>query len=59
MLWILLGGFGGLAVVSVAAWARASRRKAEADEIARRSRHRLDLDEEVLLARLKRDKEGR
>lgn len=56
MLWILFGGLSGLAVVTVAAWARSSRRKVEAAEKERRARHRLDLDEETLLARLRREK---
>ncbi|WP_395644961.1 hypothetical protein [Terricaulis sp.] len=58
MIWILLAGLSGTVVVAVAAWARASRRRVEAAEKLRRERHRLDLDEEALLARLKREKEG-
>ena len=56
MLWILLGGFGGLAVVSVAAWARASKRRVELAEQQRREQQRLKFQEEALLSRMKAEK---
>ncbi len=57
MLWIVIGG---ALIFAVVAWARASRRRFEADQAARREeseKRRLDAEEASLLARL-RDKQG-
>jgi hypothetical protein len=53
MLWLILAGLSGTAVVAVATWARGERRKVEAEERLRRERRRLQAEEEALLARLK------
>lgn len=53
MIWVFLGAFGGLAAVGVAAWARASHRRVEAEKYERRDKARLDIDEARLLAKLK------
>lgn len=55
MIWLVLGGLGGLAVVGVAAWARGERKKVEAETRARKERARLAVEEAQLLAKLKRD----
>jgi hypothetical protein len=55
MIWLFLGGLGGLAVVGVAAWARGERKKVEAETAARKERTRLAVEEAQLLAKL-RDK---
>jgi hypothetical protein len=55
MIWLFLGGLGGLAVVGVAAWARGERRKVEAEAAQRREQGRLRAEEAQLLAKL-RDK---
>ena len=57
MAWLLLGMLGGLAVTGVAAWARRSRRRAEAEDAARRARSQLQADEKLLLARLNASKD--
>ena len=57
MAWLLLGMLGGLAVTGVAAWARGSRRRAEAEDAARRARSQLQADEKLLLARLNASKD--
>lgn len=53
MIWLFLGGLGGLAVVGVAAWARGERKKVEAEDARRRERARLQREEAQLLAKLK------
>jgi hypothetical protein len=53
MIWLFLGGLGGLAVVGVAAWARAERKKVEAEAAQRRERARLQSEEAQLLAKLR------
>jgi hypothetical protein len=53
MIWLFLGGLGGLAVVGVAAWARAERKKVEAETAQRRERARLQAEEAQLLAKLR------
>jgi hypothetical protein len=53
MIWLFLGGFGGVAVVAVAAWARGERKKVEAETRARKERARLASEEAQLLARLR------
>jgi hypothetical protein len=57
MIWLFLGGLGGLAMVGVAAWARGERRKVEAEAAQRRESARLKAEEAQLLAKL-RDKGG-
>lgn len=56
MIWLFLGGLGGLAVVGVAAWARAERKKVEAEAAQRRERARLQQEEAQLLAKMRREK---
>jgi hypothetical protein len=53
MIWLFLGGLGGLAVVGVAAWARAERKKVEAEAAQRRERAQLQAEEAQLLAKLR------
>lgn len=53
MIWLFLGGFAGIAVVAVAAWARGERKKVEAETAARKSRARLASEEAQLLAKLR------
>ena len=53
MLWLILAGLSGAAVVSVAAWARGERRKVEADAARRREQGRLKTEEAQLLAKLR------
>ena len=53
MIWLFLGGLGGLAVVGVAAWARGERKKVEAETALRREAARLKAEEAQLLAKLK------
>ena len=53
MIWLILAGLSGTAVVAVAAWARGERKKAEAETAARRERGRLQAEEAQLLAKLK------
>ena len=57
MIWLVLAGFAGVAVVGVSAWARAERQKADAEAQARRERSQLDAEEARLLTRL-RSKDG-
>jgi hypothetical protein len=57
MIWLFLGGLGGLAVVGVAAWARGERKKVEAETAARKERSRLAVEEAQLLAKLRDKKE--
>lgn len=57
MIWLFVAVLGGFAVVSVAAWARASHRKVEADAQARREQARLKAEEAQLLAKLRSEKE--
>ena len=57
MIWIVVVGFVGFAVVM---WARASKRRFEAEQAERRERQKaanLDAQEASLLARLKSDKD--
>lgn len=58
MLWLILAGLSGTAVVAVAAWARGERKKVEVEAAARRERARLQAEEAQLLARLNRDQAG-
>ena len=60
MTWIFLALLAGSAVLGVAAWARASKRKVDAQAAARRANNRLDIEERELLARLgeRQDKNG-
>lgn len=53
MIWLFVGGLGGLAVVAVAGWARGERKKVEAETAARKERARLQAEEAQLLAKLK------
>ncbi len=53
MIWVFVGIIGGLAVVAVAAWARTSQRRVEADQAKRREQARLDAEEAALLAKLR------
>jgi hypothetical protein len=53
MIWLILAGLSGTAVVAVATWARGERKKVEAEERLRRERGRLQAEEAALLARLK------
>jgi hypothetical protein len=53
MIWLVLAGFAGVAVVTASAWARSERRKADAEGAARRERGQLDAEEARLLAKLK------
>jgi hypothetical protein len=57
MIWLILAGLSGTAVVAVATWARGERKKVEAEERLRRERGRLQAEEAALLARLK-NKDG-
>jgi hypothetical protein len=54
MTWIFLALLAGSSVLGVAAWARASKRKVDAQAAARRANNRLDIDERDLLAKLRR-----
>ncbi len=54
MLWLILAGLSGTAVVAVAGWARGERKKVEVEAAARRERARLQAEEAQLLSRLKR-----
>ena len=56
MFWIVVGGIIGVAVT---AWAKASQRRVEAEEAARRERQRMRLTEAALLSRVKEDGESR
>lgn len=57
-MWLMIfGAVAGLAVVGVAAWARASHRRVEAEKTERREKARLQLEEATLLARLRREQE--
>jgi hypothetical protein len=58
MLWIGLALVAGTVVVTVSAWARSVRIKAEAAEAARREQHRVRMEEQMLLAKLNRPEEG-
>ena len=59
MIWLVLAGFAGVAVVGVSAWARAERRKVDAEGAARREKSQLDNEEARLLAKLRsKDEEG-
>ena len=53
MIWIVLASLSGVVVVSVSAWARASKRRSDLAEAERRERQRLKFQEEALLSRLK------
>lgn len=53
MIWIFLCGLGGMAAIAVAAWARASLRRVDAEESARRAQKLLDLEEQRLLEKLR------
>ena len=53
MLWLILAGLSGTAVVGVAAWARSERQKVEREAAERRERGRLKAEEAQLLARLR------
>ncbi|GEM_PF-6363834 len=53
MLWLILAGLSGTAVVAVAGWARGERKKVEREAAERRERARLQAEEAQLLARLK------
>ncbi len=55
MIWLILAGLSGTAVVAVATWARGERKKIEAEERLRRERGRLQAEEAALLAKLKSD----
>jgi len=56
MLWLILAGLSGTAVVGVAAWARGERKKVEAEAAARKERGRLQAEEAQLLAKLRQEK---
>lgn len=52
-------GLGGMAAIAVAAWARRSRKRVDAQTEARRAQNRLDIQERELLAKLhERDQQG-
>ena len=57
MIWLVLAGFAGVAVVAVSAWARGERRKVDAEAAERRDRAKLDAEEARLLAKLRDKKE--
>lgn len=56
MAWLIFAMLSGLAVTGVSAWARSSRKRAEAEDAARRAKSQLNSDEAMLLARLNRPK---
>lgn len=56
MIWLVLAAFAGVAVVAVSAWARAERKKVDAEGEARRQRGQMDLEEARLLAKLRSEK---
>lgn len=58
MIWFFVLGLGGMAVVAVAAWARRSRKRVDAQLEARRAENRLDIQERELLARLRERQAG-
>jgi hypothetical protein len=53
MIWIIMAGFAGVAVVGVSAWARGERKKVDAEGEARRQRGQMDIEEARLLAKLR------
>jgi hypothetical protein len=53
MIWLILAGLSGTAVVAVAGWARGERKKVEREAAERRERAQLQAEEAQLLARLK------
>ena len=58
MTWILIALLAGSAVLAVAAWARASKRKVDAEASARRANNRVDIEERELLAKLRQRQGG-
>jgi hypothetical protein len=57
MIWLIMAGFAGVAVVGVSAWARGERKKVDAASEVRRERSRLEAEETRLLDKL-RNKDG-
>ena len=57
MIWLFVVGLGGMAALGVAAWARRSRKRVDAEVEARREKGRLDIEEQQLLSKL-RSKQG-
>jgi hypothetical protein len=53
MIWILLAGLSGVAVVTVAAWARRSRARVDQEGETRRAANQLDIQERELLVKLR------
>ncbi|MEZ6024228.1 MAG: hypothetical protein R3C16_12645 [Hyphomonadaceae bacterium] len=53
MIWFFVLGLGGMAAIAVAAWARRSRKRVDAEVEARREQNRLDIQERELLAKLR------
>ena len=56
MIWLILAGFAGLAVVGVSAWARGERKKVDAEGAARRQCSQLDIEESQLLDKLRHER---
>jgi hypothetical protein len=53
MIWFFVVGLGGMAAIAVAAWARRSRKRVDAQAEARRAQNQLDIEERELLAKLR------
>jgi hypothetical protein len=56
VIWIILAGFAGVAVVGVSAWARGERKKVDAEGAALRERSQLDIEESRLLDKLRHER---
>lgn len=53
MIWFFVLGLGGMAALGVAAWARRSKKRVDAQNDARRAQNQMDLQERELLAKLR------
>lgn len=58
MIWFFVVGLGGMAATAVAAWARRSRKRVDAQAKARRAQNQLDIEERELLAKLRERQKG-
>ena len=56
MIWLIMAGFAGVAVVGVSAWARGERKKVDAEGAARRAQSQMDAEEARLLDKLRRER---
>jgi hypothetical protein len=53
MIWFFVLGLGGMLAIAVAAWARRSRKRVDAQVEERRAKNQMDIQERELLAKLR------